>query len=438
MSPISEKENLKREIGVTALTLNIMNITVGTGIFVIPAIIAEDLGATAILAYFVCGILIFLIALCFAEVGSKTTTSGGVYTYIETAFGPYAGFLANNIYWIGGSVFSDAAIANALADTLKYFFPSLGTEIFRILFFLFLFGGLTLLNIRSVKNVVRFIEIATLGKLIPLILLVIVGARFISPGNLKWISTPTISNIGSASLLLFLAFLGFEGPLSNGGEIKNAKRTVPLAIFFGISLVLVLYMSIQLVTQGVLGGTMATHKDAPLAAVAGIAFGKAGAILIIVATALAMLGTLGGEILTIPRILFAGARDGLMPKPLAKVHQRFFTPYVAVIFYAVLDFIFSVTGEFKQLATLSSASVLIIYLGVVLATLKLRGKNNKSEEKTFRVPGGIVIPLLATVGIIWLLSGLTKPELTGITIFILVFSVIYLAIKLLKKKKMEE
>jgi amino acid transporter len=194
-------------------------------------------------------------------------------------------------------------------------------------------------------------------------------------------------------------------------------------------------MSIQLVTQGVLGGTMPMHKDAPLAAVAGIAFGKAGAILIIIATILSMLGNIGGEILSIPRILFAGARDGLMPKSFAKVHSRFFTPYVAVIFYAALDYIFSVTGEFKVLATLASASVLIIYLGVSLATLKLRKKRDADEEKTFRVPGGVIVPVLASCGIIWLLSNLSKQELTGIAIFIFVFSVIYLFIKMLKGKK---
>ncbi|HSZ87035.1 MAG TPA: amino acid permease, partial [Puia sp.] len=138
MNPVSEKENLKREIGVRALALAILNITVGTGIFVIPAIIAENLGAAAIVAYLVCGGLIFLIALCFAEVGSKTTASGGVYVYIENAFGPYAGFVANNLYWLGACVLSDAAVANALADTLKVFFPVLGNEIFRGLFFLFL------------------------------------------------------------------------------------------------------------------------------------------------------------------------------------------------------------------------------------------------------------------------------------------------------------
>ena len=171
MKPVSDKENLKREIGVLSLALAILNITVGSGIFVIPAIIAEGLGATAILAYFVCGLLIFLIALCFADVGSKTTVSGGPYIYIETAFGPFAGFLANNIYWIGGCIFSDAAIANALADTLKYFFPFLENELFRALFLFIVFGLLALLNIRSVKNGVRFIEFTSLAKLIPLVVL---------------------------------------------------------------------------------------------------------------------------------------------------------------------------------------------------------------------------------------------------------------------------
>lgn len=433
MNPISKKENLKREIGIRSLTLAIVNITAGSGIFVIPAIIAEDLGAAAILGYLFCGGLIFLIGLCFAEVGSKTSISGGAYNYIETAFGPFAGFLANNIFWLGGCIVADGAIANALVDTLKYFFPVLGSEIYRAAFLFLVFGGITLLNIRSVKNGVRLIEFATLGKLIPMIGLVIVGAGFVSTENLRWTIEPTISNIGSSSLLLFFAFIGIEGPLSNGGEIKNPKRTVPLGIFFGIGSVLILYIAIQLVTQGVLGSNIAAHKDAPLAAVASIAFGQWGAIIIIAASALSMLGALGGEILSIPRILFAGARDGLMPKPLAKVHPRFFTPYVAIAFYASLGLLLAISGGFKQLATISSAAILIIYLGVVLATIKLRKKDDVAGEKTFRVPGGVIVPLLATAGIVWLLSNLSRQELTGVAVFILLFSVAYFIMKKLKK-----
>lgn len=428
----SSNENLKREIGVRSLTLAIINQTIGTGIFVIPAIIAVNLGAAAVVTYLVCGGLIFLIALCFAELGSKTNSSGGVYEYIETAFGPFAGFLANNIYWFGASVISDAALANALADTLKYFFPSLGTEMFRITFFLLIFGGIAFLNIRSLKNGVRFIEFTAFGKLIPLLIIVIAGIGFISKSNLHWTIAPTITNVGSASLLLFYAFMGFETPLSNGGELKNVKRTVPLGIFFGITCVLIIYLAIQLVIQGVLGGAIETNKDAPLAAVAGIVFGKGGIILITIATAISMLGALGGEILSMPRILFAGARDGLMPKILSKVHPRFATPYIAILTYASCGLLFAIFGAFKQLAIIASASSLIIYLGAVLATIKQRKINSLTSEKTFKVPGGIIIPILAASVIVWLLSNLEKQELVGLIIFISAFSLIYVITKFIR------
>ncbi|MEO6499206.1 MAG: amino acid permease, partial [Mucilaginibacter sp.] len=368
MTSITTKENLKRAIGVKALTLAILNMTVGSGIFVIPALVAEGLGTAAIIAYLICGLLIFLIALCFAEVGSKTTVSGGVYTYIETAFGPYAGFVANNIYWFGGSVISDAAVANALADTLKSFFPALGNDMFRAMFFVTVFGCIAFINIRSVKNGVRVVEIAAFGKLIPLVLVVIVGVYFIKPANLAFTHTPPISSFGTAALLLFYAFIGLESPLSNGGEIQNPRRTVPLGIFFGILSILILYISIQLVTQGVLGSSITAHKDAPLGAVAGVIFGKAGFTLIIIITAISMLGSLGGAILSVPRLLFAGARDGLMPKVLAKVHPRFFTPHIAIGFYAMLGLLFAICGGFKQLAIIASASSLLIYLGIILST----------------------------------------------------------------------
>jgi basic amino acid/polyamine antiporter, APA family len=146
------QENLKRTIGVFGLACAVINITVGTGIFVLPALVAENLGAAAIVCFFICGLLIFLIALCFAEVGSKVTGSGGTYTYIETAFGPFAGFLANNIFWFGSCVLSDAAMANALSKTLSYFFPVIDSSVFRPVFFLLLFGGLAFINVRGAKQ----------------------------------------------------------------------------------------------------------------------------------------------------------------------------------------------------------------------------------------------------------------------------------------------
>ncbi|MBK7762349.1 MAG: amino acid permease [Bacteroidetes bacterium] len=428
-------ENLKREIGIFSLALAIINITIGTGIFVIPAIIAQNLGAAAILAYLVCGVLIFLVALCFAEVGSTQTKTGGIYVYIESAFGPFAGFIANNLYWFGASVVSDAALANALADILQPFYPFLEEGIYRIIFFLLIFGGLALLNIRSVKYGLRFVEIATIAKLIPLVILVIIGMGFIQSENLQWVTMPHFESIGSASLLLFFAFMGMETPLTNGGEIKNVSRTVPLGIFIGITVVLLLYISIQVISQGVLGNQLSMHKEAPLAAVANVVFGNTGKLIIIVAMSISILGALGGEILSMPRMLFAGARDGLMPKMLAKIHPQFFTPHHAIICYAALGFIMAACGGFKQLAILASASALINYLGVVLATIKLRKQERLSSEKSFRIPGGYLIPVISIITIVWLLSGLTKKEGISFLLFFLIFSLIYLVLKMKKSIK---
>ncbi len=411
-----------------------MNIIVGTGIFVLPALIAETLGAASIIAYIVCGVLISLIALCFAEAGSKVTATGGAYAYIEAAFGPFAGFLSNNIFWFGSCVFSDAAVANGLADTLKLILPSFaGDETFRIIFFALLFGIMAFINITSVKNGLRFIELAAFGKSIPLVLFVIVGVGHISTKNLVFTSIPALNDIGTAALLLFFAFIGMETPVTNGGEIKNPKRTIPLAIFFGILLVLILYIAIQLVTQGILGDTIIQHKTAPLAAAAEIIFGTAGATIILAATIISMLGYLGGEVLSIPRILYAGGRNRQLPKFLSTVHPKFQTPLYAIIVYAFFDFVISLSAQFQQLVIVASASMLLIYLGVVLATIKLRRIKSINDEQTFRIPGGITIPVLAVGVIVWLLAHLSGKEFLYAGIFIAVFCLIYLAMKLFKK-----
>ncbi|MEP6616412.1 MAG: APC family permease [Ginsengibacter sp.] len=421
--------NLKRTIGVFGLACAVVNLTVGTGIFILPALVAEHLGAAAIICFFICGLLIFLIALCFAEVGSKITTSGGTYAYIESAFGPFAGFLANNIFWLGSCVLSDAAVANALSKTLGYFFPLIDSAPMRPLFFLLLFGGMAILNIRGSKNGLRLIIFTTFAKLIPLLLLIIFGIGHITAENLQWKNSFTFSDIGAATLILFFAFLGIESAVTNSGEFKNPSRVVPLGILSGLIFVMLLYISIQLITQGILGDQLISFKDAPLAEVSGRVFGFVGITMITIGTAVSMFGGLSGEMLAIPRVLFAGAKNGILPPFLARVHTKYITPHVAIIVYASFGYLFSVFGAFKQLIILTSASTLIIYLGVVLATIRLRYKKIPDDGKSFKIPGGISIPLLATAIIIWILSNLSKQEIISLAVALLIFSVIYVIMK---------
>jgi amino acid transporter len=156
---------------------------------------------------------------------------------------------------------------------------------------------------------------------------------------------------------------------------------------------------------------------------------------LLIAAAISCFGNVSGDVLLAPRLLFAGAKDGIFPKFLGKVHPKFATPYWAIIIYGSLIFIFSISGGFKQLAILSTAAILIIYLAIILATIKLRKKKPADAEKGFRMPCGLTIPVIAIVAIVWLLTSLTKWEIGSTMIFIVVICVIYLVMEKYKKRK---
>jgi amino acid transporter len=428
-------EGLRREIGVWGLSANMINIIVGAGIFALPAIVAAGLGASAILAYLVCGILVALIMLCFAEAGSKITTSGGAYAYIEEAFGKYAGFLATFLF-LAASITADAAVANALADVLSTVIPIFKQNGIRLLFFLVIFSGLAYINVVGVKQGIGLVKFNTIAKLTPLLLLILIGWTQISGANLIWQEGPSMRTLGEVSLLLFFAFQGAESGLTVGGEVRNPAKTVPRSILIAVSGVLILYILIQITAQGVLGPSLADHREGPLTEVAKHVFGPFGLILMTVGAAISMFGNLSGEILSIPRIAFRAAKDQVIPIPaLARVHKTHATPHIAIVVYAAVGFLLASVGGFTALAVLSSASMLLIYLGVALSVMRFRQQSTTSDRSSFRLPGGYLIPIAAILTIIWLLSSLTVREQVGALVFIGVLTVLFFGIWLVKQKK---
>ncbi|WP_199200291.1 APC family permease [Adhaeribacter arboris] len=238
----STEEGLKREIGLWGLTANIINVVIGSGIFVLPAVVSQGLGAAGIVAYLFCGFLITIILLCFAEVGSQITVTGGAYAYIEAAFGQYWGFLTINLFILGASLMATAAVANALADTLSYLVPLFTNQLFRAAFFVVLFASLTLVNVIGVKQGIRLVKLTTIAKLTPLLLLVLWGSTHISVQNLQWERVPALSDFGSVSLILFFAFQGAENSLSVSGEVRNPQKTIPKGILLSLLVILLLYI----------------------------------------------------------------------------------------------------------------------------------------------------------------------------------------------------
>jgi len=419
------EEGLVRVIGPVALGLSVVNMVVGAGIFVLPGRIAADLGSAAILAYVICSVAVALVFLCFAEVGSRTTRSGGAYAYIEDAFGPLAGFIASILFWFGYSALADAAITVAMVEAMTVAVPALGASIPRSMFIVALFIFLTLVNIRSVRAGVRLYMFNTLAKLIPLLLLLVGGLFAINVENLVIPEWPSAEAVGAGAILLFFAFTGAECALSASGEIKNPARTVPMGLLIGIGGLLVLYVGIQTVAQGVLGPALADNTEAPLAAVAVEVFGGWGGRMLLAGVVISIYGAISGDMLGAPRVILASAQDGNLPNVLSKVHPEYRTPYVAVIFFAVVVCVFALSGTFRYLAVFATGSLLLVDLGVSLAVLRLRQRDGLPGPGEFRLPLGPAIPLLSCLVVGWLLIQLPADEAVSIAGLISVAVVLY-------------
>jgi len=427
------KEDLKRVVGVFGLSSNIVNVIVGAGIFALPAIVAAGLGSSSIYAYLLCGVLVVLVMLCFAEAGSRITASGGAYIYIKTAFGPYFGFLTA-ILFIFAAIAADAAVANAVVEVFGSVFPVFKLPFVRICMFLLFFAGFGYINVIGVKNGMRMVKFVTVVKLMPLLLIVIFSWGDVALDNLAITNTPAINEIAEISLILFFAFQGAETSLSISGEVKDPKKNIPRAIFISILAVITLYILIQTVSQGVLGTSLAGFTENPLGAVASKVFGPVGFTIMTIGAAVSMMGYLSSSILSMPRILFRASKDNVLPvKLLTKIHPRYQTPYISIITYAGTGFLFASLGGFRTLAVIATATVLLIYLGVSLSVIKLkRGRPLLNSE--FRIPGGNLVPILSSLTIIYLLLNLAQKEFIVIISSIAVLSILYLFKKKLGKE----
>ena len=407
------ERTLVRSLGVRSLAASILNVTVGGGIFLVPALVAAGLGAAAPIAYVVCSVAFGLIVLCFAEAGSRVSLTGGPYMYVGAVFGPFVGYVSNVLIFLLG-VIAHAAVASAFAQAVNAIVPGLGEGVPRALLIAGVFAFFAAVNIRGVTQGARMIEVATVAKLLPLVAFVLLGAFAVRTENLVWARVPSLTDVGRMSIVLVFAFSGVESALVPSGEVRDSARTVPRAIALAMAAVTLLYITVQVVAQGILGPELATAKDAPLATAARHAFGPAGGLLLLAGALISMFGYLSGMMLAMPRTIFAFARDGYLPSALAHVHPVNRVPARAIALHAAVVIALAITGSFQSLAILSNISALLLYLLCSAAALELRRRNVQGEGVPFRVPGGAVVPVLSMLVILLLLSNATPKEMLAV------------------------
>jgi amino acid transporter len=411
-----------RAVGVIGLAAAIFNCTVGGGIFRLPAGAAAAAGSAAPFVYLICAAVIGCVVLCFAEVGSRVAQTGGPYAYVEAAYGRYPGFLAGVLLWMIGTA-AVGGVGSAFAEGLA---ALAGVPAIRAPVIIGTFLLLAAVNIRGIEHGTRLVMIASVAKLLPLLLFVGIGVFFVEPGNVAITAAPPASDLARAAMILIFAFMGVESALVPSGEVRDPARAVPRALALAMIGVTVLYLCIHLVAAGLLGPRLATATVAPLAFAAERFLGRPGYFLLLTGASISMFGYLSGMTLASPRALWKFADEGLLPKWMGAVHGRFRTPHVAIIVQSLLVTALAVFNSFEQLAVIANVSALLLYGAVAVATLVLRRRDVRHDgAMPFRVPGGASVPVVTVALIVWLLTSITPTEWAAMVVTLSIASIFY-------------
>ena len=421
---VTPEAGLERAIGVRGLAATAINVVVGGGIFVLPAVVAASLGPSGPLAYIAVAAAMSLIVLCFAQAGSRVSLTGGPYAYVEIALGRYVGFLVGTLLWLVGTT-ATAAVGSAFVGSVAVFYAPLASPVARTLILFALFALFGALNVRGTRQSTRFMEIVTVAKLVPLLVFVVIGAALAHGSVPDVFGNLAPAKLGRSVIVLIFAFAGIEFALVPSGEVKDPARTVPRALFAAMTAITLLYVAIQYVAQMILGPSLAAAQAAPLTTAARSVMGPGFALFIGIGASISMFGYVSGMLFTAPRALYAFGRDGILPPVFAKLHPEYDTPVVAIFAQCAMTFLVAWTSGFTQLAILANISVLVLYLLCCISAYELRRRNVQEGGTPFRIPGGPLVPILAVAVIVWILSNATLAEFSVIAGVLVIASVLF-------------
>jgi amino acid transporter len=399
---------------------DVVNLVVGTivgaDIYIAAAFGAGLLGPASLIAWALAGVMAIIIALSFAECSSLIPRAGGPYVYAKDAFGDFIGFLSGwsllLASWSAIAVFPLAFVAY-----LQYFFPNMSfiTQItIKILFIILLTG----INYIGVREAGRVNDILTSLKLAPILILTIAGIAYliINPSILVSNFTPFaplgFSGLGSALVLVFWAYVGFELVTVPSDEIIDSKKTIPKAIAIGMGIVALFYIITNFMIVGIVPWQQLSISTAPLALAGYALLAGVGALFITVGALLSISGSDEAGILSSSRIPYAMAGDGLLPRMFAKKHPRYDTPYVALITQGVITGVAAIFGTINNLIVLSVFTLLFCYIVTCISVFPLR----KKYEKSIKIPS--VIPIAGVLISIYMMTQCNLNQIIAGVVFI--------------------
>lgn len=403
---------LRRELGKWDLTAIGVNQVIGSAIFFLPSQLAAQVGAWSPIAFLAIGFASLLVALCFAEVGSRFEGTGGPYLYTRAAFGRFVGFEVGWMQWVT-RVTSQASIVNAVALALGFYWPGVASGAGRAVTISVLTLALGWITFRGIRQSALAINVFTVGKLVPLVLFIVVGVWFVDISRLVPSGSVSLPQMSAAALLLIFVFGGYDVIGVPAGEASNPRRHLPFAFIATILVVTAIFTLAQIVALGTVPNLQ--ESKTPLADASLLFMGAAGALLISAGSVVSMTGNNLGAILTGSRMLFALSENGELPRFFARIHPRYRTPSNAIVVTTLVALGLALSGSFVILAVASAVARLVAYTGACAATLRLRHPRFQGavSPATFVIPLGPVVPVLAIAVSLGILAGATNAQLLG-------------------------
>ncbi|WP_295264933.1 APC family permease [Veillonella sp.] len=395
-----------------------INGVIGSGIFLLPGSAYDYLGPASLLAYVFVFVLVMSIALCFAECGSMFEQSGGPYLYAKQAFGDFFGYEVGVMKWIV-SIIAWATMAVGFSTALSALIPQIASPVLQKTIAIGIILTLSLVNLLGINIMAYLNNIATVAKLIPMAIFILGGIWYVEGTNY----TPfipadlTINSVSTAFIIVFFAFTGFENLGVAAGDMENPKRNVPLALIISMSFVSVVFFFVQFNCVGILGADLGGTKT-PVADAMGRVWGSNGLLLVTLGTLISIGGLNIASSFNTPRCAQALAEGRLLPKFMMK-NNKYNVPYISVLITGGLAILLTLTGSFAELAAISVISRFSQYIPTCIAVPVLRKKS--SGHAGYKVPFGLLVPVIAVVASLWLLANADLYKLvTGLGAMVLV------------------
>src|SRR6185295_4452951 len=390
-----------RRWDLVAITINGI---IGAGIFGLPSKVYALIGTYSLIAFVACALVVALIILCFAEVGSRFDETGGPYLYAREAFQPAVAFEIGWLFWLVRMT-AFAANCNLLINYLSFFWTPATLPHWRATIIVLVVVVLAIINLLGIRQAAIVSNAFTIGKLVPIIIFIAAGLFFLNPQAYEFGPAPTTGAFSQSVLLLVYAFTGFEMATIPAGEVRDPKKSLPRALLIAIVVVATLYIMIQVVCVGTLPGLGQSQK--PLADAGSRFLGTAGGAIISVGAIISITGNLNILLLSGSRLPFAMAEQKQLPELIGRIHGKFFTPYVAIVLTAAVMLLMTLKSSFVAALTISAIARLVTYAATCLALIVFRRKSGSAE---FHLPGGTFIAVLAMILIVWLLYNSTGYE----------------------------